>query len=60
MPKKSCFRTLFGSERDNGSQTLMKSVPQHFYPILSSFWDKLSKENCLLVRSEILGLFVDT
>ena len=34
---RSCFRTLFGSQRVNGSQTLQKSAREDFYPTFSSF-----------------------
>ena len=60
IPKRSCFWTPFSSQRVNGSQTLLKSARQYFYPILTSFWDKLHSKGSLLVRSEILGLFVNT
>ena len=40
--EKYSFRTPFGSPRVKGSQALLKSAPQNFYLIVSSFWDKLS------------------
>ena len=43
----------------NGSQTQLKFAWHHFYPVVPSIWDKLSWEKSLLVRTEILGLFVN-
>ena len=60
MHKKSCFRRPFGSQDVNGHQTLLESAQEQFYPTFSSFGDKLGQKNSLLVRSEILGLFVNT
>ena len=59
MNKGSLFRTPFDSQCVSGSQTFPKFRRQHFYPIFSSIWDKLSWETSLLVRSEILQLFVN-
>ena len=39
---------------------LLKSAQQQFYPIFSSFLDKLNWKTSPLVRSEILALFVST
>ena len=60
MTKRTFFRTLFSSERANGSRTLLKSAQWQFCPIVSSFWDKLSWKTSLWIRFEILGLFVKT
>ena len=35
MSKMSLFRASFGSQRGNGSQTLLESARQHFYPFAS-------------------------
>ena len=51
-------RHAFGSQRVIESQTLLKSVRQHFYPIFSSFRDKWSWKTSLLTRSEILKLLL--
>ena len=51
-------RHAFGSQRVIESQTLLKSVRQHFYPIFSSFRDKRSWKTSLLTRSEILKLLL--
>ena len=42
------------------SQNLLKSAGQHFYPSFSIIWAKLSWKTSLFVRSEILGLPVNT
>ena len=58
MYKRPCFTTPFGSQRVNGSQKLLKSVPQHFYLIVLSIREKLSCKSSLLGWYEILGHFV--
>ena len=60
MSQRLSFRTPFGSQRYSGSKTALKSARQNFYPIVSSSRDILSWKVSLLVRSEILGLFVNT
>ena len=60
MPNRSCFRTPLGGNCVNGSQTLLKSARQHFHCKFPSIWDRLCSKTSLLVRSEILGLFVET
>ena len=60
MRKRSCFWKPLGSERVNQSQKLLKSAGKYFYPTFSSFWDELSYKRSLLVRSEILGLVINT
>ena len=57
MSKRNCFRTHFGSQHVNGSQTLLKLARLRFYLIVPSIWDKLSWKKLHLVRSEILELF---
>ena len=44
----------------NGYQTLLKYARKHFYLIFSSFLEKLNQKRSLLVRSEILRVFVNT
>ena len=58
--KRSSFWKSFASEHVYKSQKLLKSAEKYFYPTFSSFWGKLSWKKSLLVRSEILGLFVNT
>ena len=58
MPERSFFTKFFDSQRVNGSQALLKSARQQFYPNISLISDKLSWETSPLIRSEILELFV--
>ena len=60
MCKRSPFRTPFGSQRVNESQSRLKSVRHNFYTILPLLWDKLSCKKLFLVRFEILALFLNT
>ena len=60
MTKRSFFKTPLGGQRVNRSQTLVKSARHHFYPVFLLTCDKLSWKKFLLVRPEILGLFVNT
>ena len=60
MPEKPYFRTAFSNQPVNGQQTLLKSAGQYYYPIFPWIWDKLSCKKSALVRSKILGLFVNT
>ena len=60
MSKSNCFTTTFSREQIHGSQTLLKSAWQHFYPNLPSIQDKLSSETCLKIISKVLGLFLNT
>ena len=60
MPEKSYFRTAFGNQPVNGYETLLKSARHYYYLIFPSVWDKLSWKMSALVRSKILGLFVNT
>ena len=59
MPEKPYFRTAFGNEPVNGYQTLLQSARHYYYPIFPWIWDKLSWKKSALVRSKILGLFVN-
>ena len=38
---------------------MLKSVQDYYYPIFPWIWDKLSWKKSVLVRSKILGLFVN-
>ena len=58
--KGPCFRAPCGSHFVNRCEKRQKSARKHFYLILLSLWDKLNCKTSLLVRSEILGLFVKT
>ena len=56
----NCFLKPFGTERVSESQKLMKSAEKHFYPTFSFLRAKLSLKKLFLIRSEILGLLVNT
>ena len=60
MSKRSSFRTGFGKQRVRRFETLLKSTRHHHYRMFPWIWDKLSWKKSFLVRSEILGLFVNT
>ena len=60
MHKRPSFWKLCGSERVKDSVKLFKSAKKPFYPNLAALWVKLSKKKLFLVRSEILGLLVNT
>ena len=70
MPEKPYFRTVFGNkplnwtafdnQPVNGLETLLKSARHYYYPIFPWIWDKLTWKKSALVRSKILGLFVNT
>ena len=60
VPEKPYFRTAFCNEPVNGLETLLKSARHYYYPIFPWIWDKLSWKKSGLVRSKILGLFVNT
>ena len=59
MSERRYFGIRFGKQRFSGFETLLKSALHHYYWMFPSIWDKLSWKNCFLVRSEILGLFVN-
>ena len=50
--KRGCFSTPLDRQHVKGSQTLLNSAPQHFYRIVSSLLEKLSRKMFLLVISE--------
>ena len=60
MPEKPYFRTACGNQPVNGKEKLLKSARHYYYPIFPWVWDKLSWKKSALVRSKILGLFVNT
>ena len=60
MPKSSCFRTPFRSQRVHLCKTLLKSARQHFYPTFPLMQDKLSWKTSLWIRSKISGMLVST
>ena len=60
MPENPYFRKVFGNQPVNGYQKLLKSSRHYLCPIFPWIWNKLSWKRSALVRSKILGLFVNT
>ena len=60
MSKRPYFRTRFGKQRVSVFETLLISAQHNYYRMFPSIYDKLSWKKSVLVRSEILGLFVNT
>ena len=58
--KKRTFRSSFESQHVKGSQTLVRSASENFSFILSSLWGDMIWKPSLLVKFEILGVFVNT
>ena len=59
MSKRPYFRTRFGKQRVSGLETLLKSARNQYYRIFSWIWEKLSWKRSFLIRSGILGLFLN-
>ena len=51
---------MFGSERVNESLKVLKSEEKYFYPTFSAVWVDLCYRKSLSLRSEILGLLLNT
>ena len=49
----------FGTEHVNGSQTLLRSARNHFHTTIPLIWGRTSRKRLVLVRSEVLGQFVN-
>ena len=60
MHNRDFFWKPFASERVNESQKLLKSAEKYFHPLFSTFWAILSFKKLFLIRSDILGLVVNT
>ena len=60
MLESACFRIPFPSPSVRGSQTLLKSARQHFYPNFPLNQEKLCYKTSPLVRIERLRLFGNT
>ena len=56
MNNRACFWKLFGSERVNESQKLLKSEGKYFDCTFSSLWVKLSQKKVFWIGPEILRL----
>ena len=50
----------FGSQHGNGSQTLARSARNHFDTTIPLIKGITSRKGLVLVRSEVLGQFVNT
>ena len=50
----------FGNQHVNGSETLLRSAGNHFHTAISLIWGRTSRKRLVLVRSEVLGQFVNT
>ena len=59
MSKSHYFRTRFDKQRVTGFEKDLKSARHHYYRMFPWIWDKLSSKKSVLVRSEILGLFLN-
>ena len=60
IPLISFFRTPFASKRVHGSQTLLEPALKSFHHNFPLIYEKLIRKISALVRTEILGLFVNT
>ena len=59
MSKKPSFMQRFGSQHVNESQTLLRSARNHFHTTIPLIWGRTSRKRLVLVRSEVLGQFVN-
>ena len=48
-----------GSQHVNGSQTLLRSSRNSFHTTIPLIWGRTSRKRLVLVRSEVLGQFVN-
>ena len=53
------LRRPFSSQRPKHVLNTAEIYRKHFYPIASSIWEILNWKTSHLVRSEMLGMFVD-
>ena len=60
MSKRPCFMQRFGSQHGNVSQTPPRSARNHFDTTIPLVSSKASRKRLVLVRSEVLGQFVNT
>ena len=60
MSKRPCFMQRFGSQHGNGSQTPPRSARNHFDTTIPLISSRASRKRLVLVRSEVLGQFVNT
>ena len=50
----------FGSQHVNGSQTVLRSARNHSNTTIPLILDRTKRKRLVLVRSEVLGQFVNT
>ena len=60
MSKRPSFMQCFGRQHVNMSQTLLRSARNQFHTTLPLIRDRGSRKRLVLVRSELLGHFVNT
>ena len=60
MCKKQSLMQRFGRQHVNGYQTLLRSARNKIHATLPLISDKESRKRLVLVRSELLGQFVNT
>ena len=60
MSKRPCFMQRFGSQHGNVSQTPPRSARNHFDTTIPLVSSRASRKRLVLVRSEVLGQFVNT
>ena len=59
MSKRTSFMQRFGRQHVNGSQALLRSARNHIHTTLLLILDRGSRKRLALVRSELLGEFVN-
>ena len=59
MSKRPSFMQRFGRKHVKGSQTLLRSARNEFHTTLPLIRDRGSKKKLVLVRSDLLGQFVN-
>ena len=60
MSKRPSFMQGFGNQHDSGFQTLLRSARNQIHTGLPLISYRESRERLVLVRSELLGQFVNT
>ena len=58
--QRSSFMQTFGRQHVNGSQTLVRSARNQLHTTLPLISQRSSRKRLVLVRSELLGQFVNT
>ena len=59
ISKKSPFLGPFGEQHINGAQTHLKSELHHLYQIYWSLWRELTWKKSILVKRNVLRMFVN-